>query len=229
MATLQYEGVGITAMAAAVPHTVINNYEYTDYFPSEQVKEVVDKVGIYERRFGDTKCALTTQKQHFSYDFEMRAESDGACRIEFNLGAQGYTARVHIENVRLEKTGEVDYSAQVTQCLPDGNYITNGQFQEGKARLAGWEIENKAGAAVTVTKDRARACAFCGRAVKAGRQGWRKAHVGKGGEAHGNARPLQATCRYRWRHEHRQAADVSAPAACFFMRRAGDSPPAVCL
>ena len=53
MAMLQYEGVGITAMAAAVPHTVINNYEYTEYFPAEQVKEVVDKVGIYERRFAD--------------------------------------------------------------------------------------------------------------------------------------------------------------------------------
>ena len=50
---LQYNGVGITAMAAAVPHTVINNYEYTEYFPAEQVKEVVDKVGIYERRFAD--------------------------------------------------------------------------------------------------------------------------------------------------------------------------------
>ena len=40
-------------MAAAVPRTVINNYEYTQYFPADQVKEVVDKVGIYERRFAD--------------------------------------------------------------------------------------------------------------------------------------------------------------------------------
>jgi len=53
MAMLEYNGVGITAMAAAVPHTVINNYEYTNYFPAEQVKEVVDKIGIYERRFAD--------------------------------------------------------------------------------------------------------------------------------------------------------------------------------
>ena len=44
MAFLQYEGVGITALAAAVPRTVINNYEYTQYFPADQVKEVVDKV-----------------------------------------------------------------------------------------------------------------------------------------------------------------------------------------
>ena len=53
MAFLQYEGVGITALAAAVPRTVINNYEYTQYFPADQVKEVVDKVGIFERRFAD--------------------------------------------------------------------------------------------------------------------------------------------------------------------------------
>lgn len=53
MAFLTYEGIGVTAMAAAVPRKVINNYEYTEYFPADQVKEVVDKVGIFERRFAD--------------------------------------------------------------------------------------------------------------------------------------------------------------------------------
>ena len=52
---LTYNGVGITAMAAAVPSRIINNYEYTDYFPAEQVKEVVDKVGVFERRFADSE------------------------------------------------------------------------------------------------------------------------------------------------------------------------------
>ncbi len=55
MAILSYNGVGIKAMAAAVPHHVINNYEYTEFFPKEQVKEVVDKVGVFERRFADEK------------------------------------------------------------------------------------------------------------------------------------------------------------------------------
>ena len=50
---LSFEGVGIVAMAAAVPHTVIDNYGYTDYFPADQVKEVVDKIGVCERRFAD--------------------------------------------------------------------------------------------------------------------------------------------------------------------------------
>ena len=55
MAILSYKGVGIKAMAAAVPHHVIHNYEYTEFFPKEQVKEVVDKVGVFERRFADEK------------------------------------------------------------------------------------------------------------------------------------------------------------------------------
>lgn len=53
MAILNYKGVGITAISAAVPRTVINNYEYTEHFPANEVKEVVDKVGVFERRFAD--------------------------------------------------------------------------------------------------------------------------------------------------------------------------------
>lgn len=54
MAFLKFNNIGITAMAGAVPRTIINNYEYTTYFPKEDVKEIVDKVGIYERRFADS-------------------------------------------------------------------------------------------------------------------------------------------------------------------------------
>ncbi|RKE04594.1 3-oxoacyl-ACP synthase III family protein [Marinifilum flexuosum] len=58
MAVLEFENIGISAMSGAVPKTVINNYEYTKHFPVEQVKEVVDKIGIYERRFVDSStCA----------------------------------------------------------------------------------------------------------------------------------------------------------------------------
>lgn len=55
MAFLSFNGVGVTALAGAVPRTVIDNYKYTEYFPEDQVKEVVDKVGIYQRRFADEK------------------------------------------------------------------------------------------------------------------------------------------------------------------------------
>ena len=53
MAILHFKDVGISAMAACIPHTVIDNYKYTQYFPEEEVRKVVDKVGIYERRFAD--------------------------------------------------------------------------------------------------------------------------------------------------------------------------------
>ena len=53
MAFLHFNGIGISALSAAVPKQIINNYEYTEFFPEDDVKKVVDKVGIYERRFAD--------------------------------------------------------------------------------------------------------------------------------------------------------------------------------
>lgn len=53
MAILKFNGVGVTALSAAVPRTIINNYDYTEFFDANQVRQVVDKVGIYERRFAD--------------------------------------------------------------------------------------------------------------------------------------------------------------------------------
>ena len=58
MAYLTFSGVGISGIAAAVPRTVIKNLEYTEYFPADDVKEVVEKIGIYERRFaGPDMCS----------------------------------------------------------------------------------------------------------------------------------------------------------------------------
>jgi 3-oxoacyl-[acyl-carrier-protein] synthase-3 len=53
MAMLTYNGLGIAALSAAVPATIVNNYEYTQYFPKDEVREVIDKIGIFERRFAD--------------------------------------------------------------------------------------------------------------------------------------------------------------------------------
>ena len=58
MAILNFSDVGITALAACVPSRIIDNYNYTDYFPKEDVKKVVDKIGVYQRRFADAQtCA----------------------------------------------------------------------------------------------------------------------------------------------------------------------------
>ena len=53
MAYIQYEGVGITAMSAAVPRRVVKGREYTEVFSKEEANEIVDKTGIEERRFAD--------------------------------------------------------------------------------------------------------------------------------------------------------------------------------
>lgn len=56
MAIISFKNVGITAMAACVPKNVIDNYHYDlDIWPEEEVKKVVDKVGVVERRFADEK------------------------------------------------------------------------------------------------------------------------------------------------------------------------------
>lgn len=55
MAYIQYEGVGIAAMSAAVPKRVIKNRKYTDVFSAQEANDIVDKTGIEERRFSDTE------------------------------------------------------------------------------------------------------------------------------------------------------------------------------
>ena len=59
MAILTYKGIGITALSACVPSWVIDNYHYDlDIWSEEEVKKVVDKVGVTERRFVDKNtCA----------------------------------------------------------------------------------------------------------------------------------------------------------------------------
>lgn len=51
MARLTFENIGIRALAAAVPANTIDNLSYTEHFPAEDVKEIVEKTGIKERRF----------------------------------------------------------------------------------------------------------------------------------------------------------------------------------
>jgi 3-oxoacyl-[acyl-carrier-protein] synthase-3 len=53
MSLLSFNNVGITGLAAAVPKKIINNYEHDLYFNKEEIKEVIDKIGVRERRFAD--------------------------------------------------------------------------------------------------------------------------------------------------------------------------------
>jgi len=56
MAIIKYNNVGISALSACVPRQVIDNYHYDlDIWPEEEIRKVVDKVGVVERRFADDK------------------------------------------------------------------------------------------------------------------------------------------------------------------------------
>ena len=103
------------------------------------------------RYLPDQYVKLNNKKQHFSFEFKMLEFTDPTARIEFNCGNQKSLAPVHISNMRLEKIGEVDLSSAGLNLLPDGNMIHNGQFQEGKGRLAYWKIQNNINAEIKVS------------------------------------------------------------------------------
>ena len=55
MGLLSFNNVGISGIAASVPKKVINNYEHDLYFKKEDIKEIIEKIGVKERRFTDEK------------------------------------------------------------------------------------------------------------------------------------------------------------------------------
>lgn len=106
----------------------------------------------YKRYFADTTVELTAAKKTYEYEFKMTDKDDANGRLEYNLGAAGSTAGVHISNVSIikisESTGE---ELDEKTVLADGNYVYNGSFREGKDRKEYWDISNPAGAEVLVT------------------------------------------------------------------------------
>jgi 3-oxoacyl-[acyl-carrier-protein] synthase III len=58
LAALSFSGVGISALSAAVPSVIIENYQYIDHFSAAIAKEITDKTGIKQRRFAPPQmCA----------------------------------------------------------------------------------------------------------------------------------------------------------------------------
>ncbi len=55
MAILTYDNIGISGISACVPKQVINNLTYDLYFDQSDIREVVEKIGVKERRFADEK------------------------------------------------------------------------------------------------------------------------------------------------------------------------------
>ena len=106
----------------------------------------------YVRYFNDTEVALTTEPQTFKYTFTMGQADDANGRVEFNMGNTTSTAGIKITDVTLKKVKEESVEENnKKQMLTDGNFVYNGKFQEGAGRMLYWDIDNKAGADVSVT------------------------------------------------------------------------------
>lgn len=105
------------------------------------------------RYLEDTELELTTAKQTYTYEFTMTGNDDPKGRLEYNMGHNGSTAGIHISNVSVVKTNEVDLSDEGNTVLADGNYVYNGSFQEGKGRLGFWDVTAGEGAEVIVTNE----------------------------------------------------------------------------
>lgn len=104
------------------------------------------------RYFPDTKTAIGPEKKTYSFEFTMKSKDDPTARVEFNLGNQGSNAAVHITNVSVVMTRDKEKAKEAKTILPDGNFIYNGEFQEGKDRLDSWDVFNDTdGADVSVT------------------------------------------------------------------------------
>ena len=102
----------------------------------------------------DETVALTSEKQTYTYEFDMIHADDAACTVEFNMGALDSTETIVIDNVSL-KLKSMDEDARNEIINPtktvraDGNYIYNGEFKEGTKHLGYWNVP--ADADVTVT------------------------------------------------------------------------------
>ena len=81
MANVTFKGIGITAIAAALPQRVVINREYTDIWSAEEASAIVEKTGIEERRFADDEtcssdlCFAAAQKLLLDNDVD-RSEID---------------------------------------------------------------------------------------------------------------------------------------------------------
>lgn len=130
-----------------------------DAYADEARTMITDITGpdkSYVRYLEDTTLDLTTEKQSYEYTFTMEKDDDANGRLEFNLGFQNSTANVYISNVRLVKTGEIEIQEPGKTILSDGNYVYNGEFQEGTGRMQYWEVTKPDAATVNVTNDNGR-------------------------------------------------------------------------
>ncbi|WNS43207.1 carbohydrate binding domain-containing protein [Paenibacillus sp. MMS20-IR301] len=95
------------------------------------------------------KADLTSQLQHYETMFQMKADSDNAARIEFNMGTNA--SPVWLGNARLEEIDSIplDHDGAKTP-LGSGNHLYNGSFDLGEADgRSYWHFAGTGGAEVS--------------------------------------------------------------------------------
>ena len=97
----------------------------------------------YIRYWGDQTVNLSTQKQQFTYEFDMTEAGDANSRFEMTFGAMGSTAAVYIDNIKVEKTDSFEIEEEGKTVLPDGNYVYNSGFDTGADRMQYWSVDSK--------------------------------------------------------------------------------------
>lgn len=150
------EVYGVQLVQPNIPMKKGATYTLTFDAYADEARTMVVDVSAPDRSWirymPDTTVNLTTTKQTYSYTFKMTGEDDANGRLEFNLGKTASTAGVKLSNVSIKMTDyeEIVESKDKT-ARADGNYVYNGSFQEGADRREFWDIDNKAGAEISVT------------------------------------------------------------------------------
>ncbi|MFX3649971.1 MAG: carbohydrate binding domain-containing protein [Paenibacillus sp.] len=138
-----------------MPMYIQKNKKYKIQFDAKASanRTIMSKVNQYEKSWtnysGDNTFALTTDWQSYDYTFNMRDGSDNNARFEFNLGLDDTS--VWFANVRLTEVGEADPLTVERNALPDGNFIYNGTFDQGKERLGFWSSSIQEGAKAQIS------------------------------------------------------------------------------
>ncbi len=151
----------IQLLQDAVPLQAGGNYtlKFDAYASADREVKVNSKApnnGWYA--YLDKTIKLTTTPVTYSYDFTMIHADDAECTVEFNMGALGSTADIVIDNVSLVLK-DIDENLRESIINPpktvraDGNYIYNGEFQEGDKHLGYWNVPNGANVSVTSLED----------------------------------------------------------------------------
>ena len=90
-----------------IPMVKGDKYEFSFEAYAEEARTIKPAITApnvnWIRYFPDTPVDLTSDWQTFSFEVDMKDETDDKARIEFNMGKQNSTATVHIRNVKLIK------------------------------------------------------------------------------------------------------------------------------